>query len=538
MTARRILSLYLPAWPTDRLAALARKLGGQVPTPLALIASGPGGQRIVAVDGAASALGLSAGMLLADARALVPDLAILPADPQADQAGLLHLAGWCERYTPFVALDGAEGLLLDISGAAHLFGAGQTPFGAPQTKADEARLLADLLDRIAARGILVRGAVGPTAACAQALARFGPARMIVGDDPGEISGAILDLSVGALGLDPSILNAWRRLGLTRIADIAEVPRAALARRYGGLAVTRLDEALGLSTRPITPIHPAPRYHARMIFAEPIGDISSIEQALGRLARSLADLLTSDGRGARRVELSLFRVDGAVSRIVVGTARPSRDPAHLQRLFADRLDRAGSELDVGFGFDALSLAAAISEPLADHQTEIHQSHAGPQGRDNLGALMDRLGNRLGLSRIGRLVPRASHVPEMAVVFESLAQSGLPETPVSYDWRAEERARLPRPLRLLGAPEPVEVVAEVPDGPPVRFRWRRVDYRVAAAEGPERIAPEWWHGQPSDRPLPTRDYFRVEDGQGHRFWLYRDGIYSETGAPRWYLHGVFA
>jgi protein ImuB len=482
-------------------------------------------------------------MSLADARALMPGIAVEPWDPRADAAALMRLAGWAGRYTPFVALDGPDGLMLDISGAAHLFGTpGRHVFGSAQTRADEALLLADLIDRISARGIAVRGAIGPTAASAAALARFGPARAIIGHDPTEIAQAIRPLGLGALRLDGAIINAWRRLGLTTIGEVADMPRASIARRYGALAITRLDEALGRGGGPITPMRPAPHYHARMVFAEPVADLPSIMAACERLAQSLGDLLAVDKRGARRVELSLFRVDGAVSRIVVGTARPTRAPDHLARLFADRLDGIGGDLDVGFGFDALSLAAVVSEDLVDLQSEldgpVHNRRAPVHGIDNLGALVDRLGNRLGLSRVGRLVPQASHLPEAAVVFESLAQAGMPETPVSHDWRADERARLPRPLRLLGAPEPVEVMAEVPDGPPARFRWRRVDYQIAAAEGPERIAPEWWQGEVGAGPKPTRDYFRVEDNQGRRFWLYRDGLYSESRNPRWYLHGVFA
>ncbi len=542
MQALRILSLWLPNWAICR--ALSRDKVVDV-GPIVLVQTGPGGQRLSAVNQAAVDLGLGPDMSLADARALVPDLIVRPADPRADAADLARLADWALRYTPFVALDGPDGLMLDITGAAHLFGPLRKAKRG-QTIEDEAALADDLTRRLAARGIDSRIAIGPTPASAAALARYGPAGSIIGPDRQELARVMCDLPLGGLRLDGSILNAWRRLGLRVIGDIADLTRPALARRYGGAALMRLDEVLGLTSTPLSPLRPAPHFHTRMVLGEPISTTAAITQGMTRLAHSLADLLASEKRGARQLELALFRVDGAVSRIRVATVRPVREADHFIRLFGEKLDRAGSDLDVGFGFDALALYAVASEALADHQPELRSANparaalAGTRvhGVDDLGALVDRLGNRLGLSRIGRLVPQARHIPEAAVRFESLAQTGLMETPVHQDWRADERDRLPRPLRLLGAPEPIDVMADVPDGPPVRFRWRRVDYRISLSEGPERIAPEWWQGQPGASPAPTRDYFRVEDQDGHRFWLYRDGLYSETGQPRWYLHGVFA
>lgn len=544
MSERRILSLWLPDWPIDRLRRATDAPAGV----LVLATGGVAGRRLTAVSPEAAAEGLAPGMTLTDARALVPGLRARDADPRADAAALRGLADWALRYSPWVALDGVDGLILDITGVAHLFGSG--PPDPRRRAADEAALMTDLVARLALRGITARVAVAPTAAAAAALARFGPrrpeARIGAILEPGELAAirALDDLPVAALRLDPALAETWRRLGLATIGDLARLPRPGLARRFGAAVLDRLDEALGRVDTPIAPLRPMPAYHVRRAFPEPVTGVPVLVAALRDLAEALSRVLASDGRGARRLEAWLFQADGGAVAVPIATARPTRDPAHLARLFEDKLTHDGGDRDGGFGFDALVLAVTEAEVAAPVQPDLappRPARGGVStvhGVDDLGALVDRLGNRLGLERVGRLSPRASHVPEGAVMFESLAQAGLPETPVQHDWRADERARLPRPLRLLGAPEPVEVVAEVPDGPPARFRWRRVDYRVAVAEGPERLAPEWWRRPPGAPPAPTRDYFRVEDTDGRRFWLYRDGLFGEVAAPRWYLHGVFA
>ena len=166
----------------------------------------------------------------------------------------------------------------------------------------------------------------------------------------------------------------------------------------------------------------------------------------------------------------------------------------------------------------------------------------QARD-LAPLVDRLGNRLGSEAVVRLVPRASHIPERAqsrVALGRVALSRATDPFPAIAGAASLAGEAPaRPLRLLAWPEPIEAVAPLPDDPPVLFRWRRALHKVARVRGPERLAPEWWREPDADPDAATRDYFAVEDTQGGRFWLFREGLYlAEAAMPRWFLHGLFA
>ena len=520
---RRILSLWLPFWPTERLA----RAGFRPEGPLALIQSQQGGQRLVSVDRAAADEGLTPGMLLTDARALVPHLKSLSADPAADAEALVKLAQWLTRYTPWVGLDGNDGLTLDVSGVAHLFGG-------------EAALIADLVDRLGALGITGRTALAPSAAAAAALARFGPSRCRIENDGAALRRAVDPLPVSALRFNPALTENWRHLGLLTIGQLRRLPRAALARRYGANLLDRLDEIYARNAPPLAPLQPLSDYHVRLAFAEPISESAAIVTALTRLSRALAEMLARDHKGARKLAARLYRVDGAVQNLIVGLARASREADHLMHLFAEKLEQAHCDSDAGFGYDAIALTAIKVEDLAPIEAELKP--AAPrgglkfQGVDDLGSLVDRLGNRLGLERIGQMVPRESHIPETAFMFRSVAKNGFAQDHANYDWRVSERQERPRPLRLFGAPEPIEVVAEVPDGPPARFRWRRAWHEVVAAEGPERIEAPWWNEEESGGRV--RDYFRVEDKAGLRFWLFRAGLYRDTAMPRWFLHGLYA
>ena len=496
--------------------------------------------RITAVNRAARGGGVRAGMMLSDGRALIPGLRVGRARPRADLHALDGLAAWCGRYTPWCARDGNDGIWLDITGCAHLFGG-------------EAALAGDLAGRFADFGITVRAAAADTPGAAWAVARHGGREGEGGREgdgggsvrivaPGGARAALAALPVTALRLADETAAGLMRLGLRRIGDLYDLPRAPLARRFGAALVRRLDQALGDEDEPISPDAPVIPYRARISFAEPIGRREDVDAALGRLLDELALLLERDSRGARRLELMVYRVDGTTGGVAIGTSRPMRDRGHLARLFAERLDR----IEAGFGIEAMMLSAPATDLLPAAQLALRHIRARLNGGGDdddaaLARLVDRLGTRLGDENVALLEPRASHIPERATAIVPAAAPGSDHIHEPGEWRHGGGGG--RPIRLLVRPEPVEVMAEVPEGPPLLFRWRRAAYRVAVARGPERIAPEWWRD--GGAAVRTRDYYRVEDTEGRRFWLYRDGLYRDGGGghggesgPEWYLHGIFA
>lgn len=446
--------------------------------------------------------------------------------PAADRAALDKLADWCGRYTPWVAPGstsepgGAAGLWLDVTGCAHLFGG-------------EEALTLELVARLERFGLTARAGLADTPGAAWGIARYAteaaqPARCIA---TGLQKQALAPLPVAALRLSPERTELLRRLGLSRIGDLLDLPPATLEPRTGPEVAKRLRQALGSLAEPVSPKTPVAPQLQRLSFGEPIGALEDIARAIEVLLGRLCSGLERDQSGGRRFALTAYRVDGSLVRLGVGTARPLRDAAHLKRLFASKLEG----LDPGFGIEALVLAAETLEPLTALQMTLEagraSSEAGPSAspRHDLGRLVDRLGGRFGFERVHRLIPRESHLPERCVA----AGPALPHRTSDQD-RSQRPARswpvgLPRPARLLTRPEQIEAIAAWPDSPPAQFRWRRLLHRVARAEGPERLSPEWW--LPQDAAAPQRDYFRVEDEDGRRYWLYRE----ET---RWFLHGLFA
>ncbi|MEX0852742.1 MAG: DNA polymerase Y family protein [Bauldia sp.] len=508
--------------------------------PLAVVAKIKNALSLLAIDEAAERLGLVKRHALADARAMIPALGVADDDPVADGALLEAIADWAERYTPLVALDPPDGLMLDITGCAHLFGG-------------EAELLADLATRLRSQGFFVRVAVADTPGAASAAARFAAIPGVI--PPGGAAAMLAALPLAALRLDRETVSALDRVGLKKIGQViggaacsgkvgttfptrtcsdqksgSEIPfrsRAPLVARFGRDFIRRLDQALGLEEEAINPRRPAPALIAERRFAEPIVRQEDIAAVLSSLATTLAKGLEAQGLGARHLELSLFRVDGVVKRIAVGAGRPIRSPKLVLDLFREKFAGLGEDIDMGFGFDMARLAVAAAAPADAAQIDLSGAAAAEADLDGL---IDRIGARLGRQRVVRIESHPSHIPEQAEIHTWQPAGHTADSRPQW----AEKDPIDRPLRLLARPEPVEAIAEVPDGPPVRFRWRRVLYQVARAEGPERISPEWWH----DDGL-TRDYFRVEDQAGYRFWLYREGLYGrELTAPRWYLHGVFA
>jgi protein ImuB len=519
---RRYLALWFPFLPTDRLHQ--EKTAGEVSRPpdipLVLVAKLRGALRIGAVSSAAQALGLAPVMTLADARALVPDLAVAAMDESADRHFLKRLGQHCIGWSPRVAIDPPDGITLDIAGVDHLFGG-------------ERGLLAEVEEAMARFGLTLRLAVASTAEAAQALARHGVGQA------GEERAAIRALPVIALGLDTEATTALTRAGLKTLGDLASRPASALAARFGMAAVTALHRLMGEEQAPIATLSPPEPLHFERRFAEPVALQASIAACFAELLREAAARMAQRGLGARRFVLTLFRSDGARHRLEIATGLATRDPAIPLRLFDERIAALADPLDPGFGYDQITLFLPQAEPLAPQQPELDGEEKQEAA---LADLVDRLSTRFGAGSIRRLVPRDSHLPEQA-------QLALPaiEAPAPVQWPAPPLGEPPlRPLFLFNPPQPVEVIAEVPDGPPHRFRWKRKLHEVRLYEGPERIAAEWWRreggesgpGEGAGKAGLTRDYYRVEDMRGRRYWLFRHGLYEEKTAPRWYIHGLFA
>ena len=579
--------------------------------------------RLAAVDPSAQALGLEVGMTLADARGRCPDLASAPHDPAADARALAGVIAACARFTPAVAPDPPDGIVLDITGCAHLFGG-------------EAAMRRTVIALVVQHGFTARAALADNAAAARALARHGRAGTTGDADD------IAELPIAALGLAADGAVALRRAGLTRLGELAARPLAAIAARFGATVVLRLRQILGEADSPIAPTPPRPRLHRTARFAEPIARTDDVLEVIETLLDEAAAILAQAGQGGRWFQAVLHRSDGARAALAVETGLPCRDPRVVLRLFAERIDSLSDPLDPGFGFDAITLTVARRQALAVRQIALEGATTGmsrPEGGgpgDDLYGLLDRLAVRLSRDALCVLHPGDTHIPEAAQVLAPIATKGMsgwesdrdPAAPIPYPaqpkpveggtrqdggrgfdelglsgkWRAsgsrlnpnanvfivgremrrpgidasiEEcssprlcdsrlalvaspdppRPRDPafhasggspaRPLYLFDPPQPVRAIAEVPDGPPKRFRWRGQLHVVLLAEGPERIAAEWWrrregHRQdvPAERRGLTRDYYRIEDSAGRRYWIFRHGAFAETPDPGWYIHGLFA
>ncbi|HEX7532349.1 MAG TPA: DNA polymerase Y family protein [Methyloceanibacter sp.] len=559
----RMVSIFLPHLPLERLKRSGKALPDD--RPFALVGSEERGLLLTAVNAASADQGLIPGMGLADARAICPHLLTAPAEARKDAEALLALASWASvRYSPTLNIDGADGLWLDVTGVPHLFGG-------------EAALLADLAERLARAGLTAQLALAETLGGAHALARFARSSPSIVPD-GEIARGLADLPVEALRLEPAIALLLRRLGLKRIGQLCQVPRASLERRFHAkdmaeAVLVRLDQALGRREEMHAPLSPDTDFMARLPFPEPLITHEGVLAGLDHLADELCATLARKCRGARRAALWLCRSDGSSAVIEAGLSAPSRVAKHLVALFKDKIEG----VDMGFGVDLMAFSALVTETLPPAQTSLAVStrKAAPE------PLIDRLVNRLGGRAVRRLFPRASHIPELAQSACSvLARGDLARSDFATSWSGHIPRKPPRPPLLLARPEALSVLAEIPEGPPARFTWRHVTARVVKAEGPERIAPEWWRSLRTSSPSPSkreggdglwpspggghstqatlrpdplsspppfrgregarpRDYYRIEDEDGRRYWVFREGLYqeSEDVPPGWFLHGVF-
>ena len=506
----------------------ARSSGFAPDDPVVLTVEGTHGPIIHAVTRAAAERGACAGARLTDARALDPSLVAVPADPAGDLALLERLARWAGRWSPLVEVDGADALRLDVTGIAHLFGG-------------EPKLVADVQERFAVAGLSTRVALAPTAAAAWALAHYGnAAATICGKDTGA---KLADLPVAGLRLPPEATRTLERLGLKTIGTLAGIERRSLARRFREVdnPVDALDRALGRKPEPLSAVPTARPPRALLKLEEPATHPEAPSQALERLIPDLVQQLQRRHLGARRLTLIGFRVDGSTAMASVATSIPSREPKHLQRLIADK----AAALDPGFGFDAFALEASWAEDLASAQDSLVGE---PSGTREVARLIDRLSVKLGPDKVRRPQPNESHLPERASgwvpavsspAFAGKVACGArrrdPSTSFAGPPPREISGRI-RPQRLLDRPEAIAVVYATPEGVPRRFVWRRAVHDIARVEGPERIAPEWWRERSTAR---LRDYYRVEDREGRRYWIYREGLIGDGrgGLPEWYIHGLF-
>jgi protein ImuB len=541
----RIVSIWLPRWPILRVLAAqakAAKNPSQEPIapdrPFVLAMAGTGGPHIAALNEAAEASGLARGEPLADARAKAGFLQVRPIDTAADDAALRRLTLWATRYTPTASPwdeeSGADGFFLEVEGSAHLFGG-------------EENLIADLSARLENFGLPARLAVAATAGAAWALARFHASPLCILPSGQEAEG-LSPLPVEALRLAPDVCATLRRLGFKTVGALLDKPRAPFAARFSAKLLRRLDQALGRLDEPLVPVVPPPVYHSLRYLLEPIFTQEAVVALANRLTQTLAHVLVRDGAGARALKLALYRVDGEVKTLDIGLTLPTRSAAHVVRLIELKLDAAAATDDAGFGFEAVGLAITCAEPMPARQTELPSVEGDADRTERCAALVDALRQRLGPQRVRRFAAVASHLPERAEVL--LPVNGETFQSPSPERRLEGAAlEQTRPLLLLPHAEPAEeVTALIPEGPPRRFRWRGVTHEVKGAQGPERIAREWWRiPQPNTSRLAgeekgeelTRDYYLVEDTEGHRFWLYREGLYGrETTEAHWFVHGLFA
>ena len=468
-----------------------------------------GSRRVVlAADRAATMAGVSVGMAASQAQAMIPGLVIQQADPAGDHDALERLALWAlKRYSPIVAVDGSDGIVMDTTGADHLHGG-------------EEQMLAQLVERFATSGTTARVAVADSWGGAHAVARFGRTPITV-IPPGETGRRLAHFPTAALRLPKGMVDQLRTLGFDTIGELAAQPRAPLALRFGPELGRRLDQALGRQSEPIDPVRSADLIEVRRVFGEPIGAAETIARYIGKLATELCARLEEKSLGAKRLDLICHRVDSELQAIRVGTALPVRDPTRIARLLGDKIET----IDPGFGIELMVLTAVVAEPFATRQIA---SILTEDTEADVSDLVDTIGNRIGADHLYRIAPVASDVAERSV---RRIPAMAPDDPGAWP------GHWPRPSRLLPNPEPVDTVALLPDHPPVSFTWRGIRRRVKRADGPERVFGEWWK---RDAELTTvRDYFQVEDDAGSRYWLYRagDGQDMATGSQRWFVHGVF-
>ncbi|MBB4524953.1 DNA polymerase Y family protein [Rhizobium leguminosarum bv. viciae] len=500
----RVVSIFFPDLPTDRI----RRADPVIPVEEAIaVISKSGSKRWVsAADAAARKVGLHVGIPAAKAQALFQGLRMIDADPAADAAALERITMWAlSQYSPIVAIDPPNGIVMDTEGADHLQGG-------------EERMLTSIANRFRAKGLTTRVAIADTWGAAHACARAINRETVIVPS-GETIRAVERLPISLLRLPEKIVSDLRTLGFRTIGELSATPRAPLALRFGPEVGRRLDQMFGRVFEPIDPIRSPELVEVSRAFAEPIGAPETINKYVGRLVVQLVAELQRRGLGVRRTDLIVEKVDGTRQAIRAGTAKPVRDVAWLTKLFRDRTEK----IEPGFGIEKLTLVAVMSEPLEEKQKT--SSLIDDEDAD-ITPLIDVFGNRG--QRVFRVAPVASDVPERSVQRIAAVGEEVTEGWVHH-WR--------RPVRLFARPDPIEAIALLPDHPPASITWRGKRHRVKRADGPERVFGEWWMRDSEFEAV--RDYFVVENEIGERYWIFRsgDGIDPETGSHKWFMHGIF-
>jgi protein ImuB len=498
--ARRFVSIWFRHLKTDWFT-LRQPLLKSV--PFVLRTSSHGRMIISAVNAAAALKGISTGMALADARAFLPSLEVLDDKPDLVENLLNRLAEWCIRFTPVVAVDLPDGLMMDVTGCPHLWGG-------------DARYLHDIVHKLNTRGYDVRAAMADTMGVAWGVARFGKEPLIV--EPGRHIEALMPLPPEALRLEEENVERLYKLGLRQLHQVIKMPRAALRRRFGQVFIQQLDKAFGYALEMIEPVQPVEPYQERLPCMEPIVTATGIEIALRQLLETLCSRLRQEQKGLRTAVFKSYRVDGKIEQVDIGTTRPSHNVRHLFKLFEHKLPA----IEPALGIELFILEAPKVEDHFPLQEKMWEGSGGLEDT-RLSELIDRLAGKVGMQAIHRYLPDEHYWPE-----RSIQQASSLQEKSTTAWPSNKL----RPLQLLRIPERIEVTAPIPDYPPMLFRHKGTLHKIVRADGPERIEQEWWLQQGQHR-----DYYRVEDEEGRRYWLFRLGHYHDK-TYQWFLHGFFA
>lgn len=496
----RFLSIWLPQLIPDRAVYLRPELKD---IPFVLAAPVRGRMIVQAAGNAAIRKGIVQGMVVADARAILPELKVFKDREGRLEKLLTELTEWCLRYTPVAAVDLPDGIMLDVSGCAHLWGG-------------EVAYLNDLTGRLKLQGYSVKAAIADTIGTAWAAARYGKGNPVV--EPGQQMDALMPLPPAALRLDTGILDRMHKLGFYRIGSFIDMPRTVLRRRFGQQLLNRIDQALGQAMEMLEPVRPATIFQERLPSLDPIRTRIGIEIALNKLLEQLCQRLLKEGKGLRSAVFKGFRIDGVTEQIEIGTNRAAHNVAHLFKLFEQKI----AAITPALGIELFILEAPVVEDLSVQQEALWNILGGDESTE-LANLLDRIGGRVGVNAIHRYLPAEHYWPERSIK-PAVSLNDKPDT----QWRIDR----PRPVCLLSKPEKIEVTVPIPDYPPMLFIYKGQIHKIKKADGPERIEREWWLEQGL-----VRDYYYVEDEQGARYWLFRSGQY-EDHTPEWFIHGFFA
>lgn len=498
--SKRFISIWFCYLKTDWYSRRQPHLC-QVPL---VVASPDHGRMIVAAANAIAQMqGINVGMAIADSRAIIPSLEVMDDQPELPSKLLKGIAEWCIRYTPVAAIDLPDGLMLEVTGCTHLWGG-------------EKQYLADIIKRLHHYGYEVRTAMADTIGAAWAMAHFGQNATITGC--GQQAKALLQLPPAALRLETETVERLEKLGLRQISRFINMPQVSLRRRFGTSLLLRLNQALGYEEEAMIPVQPIEPYGERLPCLEPIVTPKGIEMALQQLLDTLCCRLKKEQKGLRAASFMAYRVDGKIEQIDIGTNRPSHNSAHLFKLFQIKIE----SIEPALGIELFILSASKVEEVVTSQEKLWEN-AGGLDDISLAELLDRITAKIGVNLVHRYLPDEHYWPERSFKAAAAFDEKLTTT-----WKVDQ----PRPLQLLYKPEPVEVTAPIPDYPPMLFRYRGKLHKIAKADGPERIEAEWWleEGQ-------HRDYYCIEDEEGHRYWLFRLGHYDVAQSYQWFIHGFF-